>query len=760
LEHSNEQRADYTKRLADEERHFSAITEVHALPPIAQYWAHKYVRPMLVEFGFNLPEELFAKYIAISSRGSTASPLFVSLGAGNCDTEVRTALLLLEAGLTNSVIECVELNPRMLERGRELAARAGVRDNLAFTQGDLNRWKAEKPYTAVLANQSLHHVLDLEHLFAEVKGALDPSGFFVVTDMIGRNGHQRWPEAIEALLPFWRELPVEYRWNRLLNRYEEEYIDHDCSSEGFEGIRAQDILPLLLTQFDFELFVGFGSIIDVFVDRSFGFNFDGLGDWDRAFIDRVHAFDERAILDGLLTPTHMIAAMTPAPTARRHLARGLAPERCVRRERQPTPRGVLEVTTPALHPTEPGGRFYSIRLAASGGTPPYRWSASDLPPGLTVNSDGELLGSISPNVTGTPLITVMDSSSSARHASQRYTILLKPSDGAVPLTLLDSVALGNGTAGLGYAELLSAGGGCPPLRWSLVGGALPQGLGLDPARGVISGQPLAASISAFDVRVSDALGRSDVSHLKLRIDPTEGALTRVGVVPHLAFGGGWGSSILLINQSPVRATCAVALRSSRGRRANWPLDPPPTGCECHEAGHYILPPHASLHISVAPNEKEEISCWAEVFSTAPVLGHVTYSYITPNGARSEVTIAFDPTGSPQRSIPFDNEKGNQTGLALLNLSNANSDALVTAFWSSDGDLIGESTIPLNSECHEAFMVPARFPFTAQWRGTVVVRSLSGGAVSAIGLRMNGAGLFSNLPVHASNYSADARHRNE
>jgi hypothetical protein len=578
--------------------------------------------------------------------------------------------------------------------------------------------------------------------------------------MIGRNGHQRWPEAIEALRPFWRELPVEYRFNRLLNRYEEDYIDHDCSSEGFEGIRAQDILPLLLTHFGFELFVGFGNIIDVFVDRAFGFNFDGLGDWDRAFIDRVHAFDERAILDGLLTPTHMIAAMTPTPTMRRNLARGLAPEQCIRRERQQLARDVLEVTTPALHPTEQGGRSYSIRLAASGGTPPYLWSTSDLPPGLMMNSGGELLGSISPNETGTPLVTVTDSSSPTQHASQRYTILSRPVAGPLPLALLDSGALRNGTAGSAYAELLCAGGGCPPLLWSLFEGSLPHGLGLDAATGVISGRPLAASNSPFDVRVSDALGRVNISHLRLRIDPTEGAPIRVGVIPHLAFGGGWGSSILLINQSPVQATFVLSLRSSRGRKANWPLDPLPTGCACHEAGHYVLPPHGSLRVIVAPNEKEEISCWAEVFSTALVTGHVTYSYSTANGTRSEVTIPFEPKGGPQLAIPFDNERGNQTGIALLNLSNANSDALVTAFWSGDGDLIGTSTIPLNGECHEAFMLPARFPLTAQRRGVVVVRSLSWGAVSAIGLRMNGAGLFSNLPVHVYDNGRDVRRGDE
>ncbi len=66
---------------------------------------------------------------------------------------------------------------------------------------------------------------------------------FVTNDMIGRNGHQRWPEALEIVNQYWHELPEAYRYNKLLSRYEPEYMNWDCSTEGFEGIRAQDILP-------------------------------------------------------------------------------------------------------------------------------------------------------------------------------------------------------------------------------------------------------------------------------------------------------------------------------------------------------------------------------------------------------------------------------------------------------------------------------------------------------------------------------------
>ena len=86
-------------------------------------------------------------------------------------------------------------------------------ENLVFVEADFNTWIASKQYAAVIANQSLHHVLELEHLFDQVKGSLRPDGYFVASDMIGRNGHQRWPEALAEVQRFWRDLPKEYRWN-------------------------------------------------------------------------------------------------------------------------------------------------------------------------------------------------------------------------------------------------------------------------------------------------------------------------------------------------------------------------------------------------------------------------------------------------------------------------------------------------------------------------------------------------------------------
>ena len=230
------------------------------------------------------------------------------------------------SGKIKNIFECLEINPVMLERGKAIAKENGVLSNMRFVEADFNTWVAGKEYDGVMANQSLHHVTCLEYLFDQINKGLHANGSFVISDMIGRNGHQRWPESLEIVNKFWKELPESYKFNVLLNRLEEsEYENWDCSKEGFEGIRAQDILPLLLKHFECEKFLGFGSAIDIFVDRCFGHNFNPESEWDREFIDKVHATDEVGLRSSKLTPTHMNAVFTKILHCTQYYSRGIEP---------------------------------------------------------------------------------------------------------------------------------------------------------------------------------------------------------------------------------------------------------------------------------------------------------------------------------------------------------------------------------------------------------------------------------------------------
>jgi hypothetical protein len=108
----------------------------------------------------------------------------------------------------------------------------------------------------------------------------------------------------------------------------------------------------------------------------------------------------------------------------------------------------------------------------------------------------------------------------------QFTVLVSNSAGSVTssmATLTVNAALqitttqlpGGFLAGV-YASTLAASGGSTPYTWSLLSGALPNGLGLN-AAGTISGTPTLAGSFPFTVRVNDAAAHSASANLSINI---------------------------------------------------------------------------------------------------------------------------------------------------------------------------------------------------------------------------------------------------
>ena len=304
----------YKDRMDNEIANYKDVENVHDLPDIFHYWSNKYLLPIMSSLEINGINEFFAEYIIdICKRNPERTIEVVSIGSGNCDQEVDLCKIIVGEEIHNFNFTCLDINPSMLDRGRELATTHDVITYMDFLASDINSLKVEKKYDVCIANQSLHHFLELEVLFDKVKKFISPDGYFLTSDIIGRNGHMRWPEALDVINEIWKDMPDRYKYNHILKRVEKEYENWDCSSDCFEGIRAQDIMPLLLDNFYFEKFCVFGNLIDIFVDRAFGHNFDVNNPDDLRFIDKVALLDEKYILEGKVKPTHLIAAMKNSP---------------------------------------------------------------------------------------------------------------------------------------------------------------------------------------------------------------------------------------------------------------------------------------------------------------------------------------------------------------------------------------------------------------------------------------------------------------
>jgi hypothetical protein len=321
----------YNDRVKSELQTFSETQSVYNLPPITHYWSNKHLVPILAPLGFTNAMEMFRMYMVRVCREKMPETCwFLSIGAGDSAPEINMAEWLIENDIHNFVFECLDLNSEVLDRGEQSACAKGLRENFKFTNADVNSWHPARQYMIILAVQALHHFVELEALFDKIDRALHVDGFFLTDDMIGRNGHQRWPEALAFVAEFWKELPEKYTYNHSLKRFEKKYQNWDCSMYGFEGIRAEDIMPLLVKRFHFDLFIGFGNVVDIFVDRSFGPNFDPENEWDRNFIDRVQALDQSELETGRLKPTHIYAALTKKPVAKPKCHKHMTPEFCVR----------------------------------------------------------------------------------------------------------------------------------------------------------------------------------------------------------------------------------------------------------------------------------------------------------------------------------------------------------------------------------------------------------------------------------------------
>lgn len=326
--------SDYETRLRQQQEQYTTGSEIHGLPEIFHYWTKHYVAPHIQQvFGTNAITEIYACPMArILDGGEARTYKFVSIGSGDCSEEVRIAKYLLEHGYSNFAIVGLEVAPNLIDEANKTIAREGLSQHIVSEFFDVNRGTIEDPVDAFIAHHSLHHIVELERLFDLINQALRPNGHFISCDMIGRNGHMRWPETLRYVEAIWANLPEVKKYNWQFRQYHHQFLNWDCSSEGFEGIRAQDILPLLLKYFSFESFVGCGGVIDPFVDRGYGPNYDTSNVLDCDFIDLVATANDAMIEAGQIKPTIMFADMTkkqndaPAP----RVVGRRTPEFCVR----------------------------------------------------------------------------------------------------------------------------------------------------------------------------------------------------------------------------------------------------------------------------------------------------------------------------------------------------------------------------------------------------------------------------------------------
>src|SRR5262249_15925190 len=109
----------YDSRVEKEIANYTGIDNVHDRPDIQCYWVNKYIAPMWSPFGFTDSIQFFRGHMARMCRTSPHETIaLLSVGAGNCASEINIAEWLRESGIRNYTFECIDFNTELLERAR------------------------------------------------------------------------------------------------------------------------------------------------------------------------------------------------------------------------------------------------------------------------------------------------------------------------------------------------------------------------------------------------------------------------------------------------------------------------------------------------------------------------------------------------------------------------------------------------------------------------------------------------------------------
>jgi hypothetical protein len=161
------------------------------------------------------------------------------------------------------------------------------------------------------------------------------------------------------------------------------------------------------------------------------------------------------------------------------------------------------------------GDAYCEEIEARGGDQPYTWSATGMPPGMTIARLGNSLSKaqICGNFTtaGNYTIRVTARDQAGRTDTEDFPIVVRPR-----LEITTASPLPFGIRGFPYPRktgaptvTINATGGWPPYSWQWIGGQLPPGLSLGTATGnstTITGTPIKTGTYKFTLRAKDSCG--------------------------------------------------------------------------------------------------------------------------------------------------------------------------------------------------------------------------------------------------------------
>lgn len=223
---------------------------------------------------------------------------------------------------------------------------------------------------------------------------------------------------------------------------------------------------------------------------------------------------------------------------------------------------------------------------------------------------------------------------------------------------------------------------------------------------------------------------------------------------HIAAGGGWTTTITLLNTAAAPVPVTVAFHGDDGSALSLPATITQQGVTQTAAStalvNAVINPNATLLISLGDQiGGDQIATtytgWADVQSSGSVGGYAIFRSTPATGSPSEGTAPLQAQLPSTLTLPYDNTGGFVMGVALANLSTASANITAT-IWDDSGNPLGTQTLTIGGSGHMAFVLPNQLTSTGGKRGIVRFQSAAAGGIAGLGLRFSPFGTFTSVPA--------------
>ena len=218
------------------------------------------------------------------------------------------------------------------------------------------------------------------------------------------------------------------------------------------------------------------------------------------------------------------------------------------------------------------------------------------------------------------------------------------------------------------------------------------------------------------------------------------ALADTQIIPQVADGAGWSTTIVLANKTSSTQSVTLSFNMDTVNSATSPWTPP--FVESVSLSSISLPAGSTLFLHTLGTSMTQTQGWGQVDAAAGITAYAIFTQRVP-GKPAQDGTASAVSASSRILVPFDNTSGLVSAIAVANPTSS-AETVLANVRTSDGTFSGTVAI-LPAKGQTTFLIKDVFTSTAGKSGLAEFYVASG-SIAVIALRANGIA-FTAAPVY-------------